>query len=552
MAGAVDSRRRVDKRPRDARILFSAAAALLLALTSTLCASALFASGTSIDFSAPVTSKQCNPCHVRIAESRTEGLLFGHGTHILVDCGACHPRMPHGPDGTERPSMEACFACHGLEHGAEDMSVANAACDVCHTPAFDTRPADHVPDWVPGRHSEAGRTEGTNRCMMCHAPPLDCEPCHTEMLVDVRVFPVYVPLVSVPEPRPPVTIDLDAPVTAGQCLFCHNDIDVNSRGRIVFEHDVHIVRDYSCASCHPIFPHTRAGASYNTMADCYRCHSLEHSAQGLVATEECLACHPPSFDLKPLGHTAAFEAADHGGAVAEDETYCTLCHKGPFCQECHRAGRPMADGSPPRYVVPADHTEAVWLSRHGTQFLERTGTCWACHDSPSCERCHHTPMPHPGEWLRTHARYEVPVDRESDCSVCHKDRQWCQGCHHESVRQVDLVAENCVPCHEEMAEKPATSIRHKAFAEHAVHFDVEESKGRPYRCYECHATWAARNGHIGSPGDIGHDLRLCYDCHGALDYQSVIIAPWPGAQLCGRCHEQAPTAGSVPPNGPRP
>jgi len=34
----------------------------------------------------------------------------------------------------------------------------------------------------------------------------------------------------------------------------------------------------------------------------------------------------------------------------------------------------------------------------------------------------------------------------------------------------------------------------------------------------------------------GHDVRLCYGCHGALDYRNVQIAPYPGASLCVRCH----------------
>ena len=36
---------------------------------------------------------------------------------------------------------------------------------------------------------------------------------------------------------------------------------------------------------------------------------------------------------------------------------------------------------------------------------------------------------------------------------------------------------------------------------------------------------------------MGHDLRLCYDCHGALDVNNVQIAPYPGNTLCYRCHQ---------------
>ena len=35
----------------------------------------------------------------------------------------------------------------------------------------------------------------------------------------------------------------------------------------------------------------------------------------------------------------------------------------------------------------------------------------------------------------------------------------------------------------------------------------------------------------------GHDLRLCYQCHGQLDYNNKLIAPYTGSTLCLRCHQ---------------
>jgi hypothetical protein len=86
-----------------------------------------------------------------------------------------------------------------------------------------------------------------------------------------------------------------------------------------------------------------------------------------------------------------------------------------------------------------------------------------------------------------------------------------------------------------MAQKPATSIKNKAFAEHAVHFDVAKTKGRPYKCYECHVGFGEDSGI--TLANAGHDLRLCYGCHGQLDPFNKRIAPYPGAQLCLRCHQ---------------
>jgi len=34
----------------------------------------------------------------------------------------------------------------------------------------------------------------------------------------------------------------------------------------------------------------------------------------------------------------------------------------------------------------------------------------------------------------------------------------------------------------------------------------------------------------------GHDIRICYECHGVRDSSGELIAPWAGSDLCKRCH----------------
>jgi uncharacterized CHY-type Zn-finger protein len=89
-----------------------------------------------------------------------------------------------------------------------------------------------------------------------------------------------------------------------------------------------------------------------------------------------------------------------------------------------------------------------------------------------------------------------------------------------------------------MAQQPPTSIQNKAFAEHAVHFNVAKKKGRPYRCFECHVSFGTSAASQKIALQQGHDLRLCYQCHGALDVMNTAIAPYKGAALCLRCHKQ--------------
>jgi len=87
-----------------------------------------------------------------------------------------------------------------------------------------------------------------------------------------------------------------------------------------------------------------------------------------------------------------------------------------------------------------------------------------------------------------------------------------------------------------MKLKPATKIQNKGFAEHAVHFNVVEKKGAPYKCYDCHVDFGDDKTLDPHLKPVAHDLRLCYECHGRLDHNSVLIAPYRGGELCVRCH----------------
>jgi hypothetical protein len=71
-----------------------------------------------------------------------------------------------------------------------------------------------------------------------------------------------------------------------------------------------------------------------------------------------------------------------------------------------------------------------------------------------------------------------------------------------------------------------------------VHFNVAESKGRPYVCEDCHIGFTATSVFEPALKTQVHDLRVCYDCHGNLDVNNVVIAPYPGKELCYRCHKQ--------------
>ncbi len=509
-------------------IVFAMAAGLALAPTP--------GSGrldTSIDLTAPVTGANCAPCHATLSKTDVPGLKFSHGVHLLVECTACHISPPHTADSTVRPTMESCFLCHGLTHGPTG-SLAASECSDCHTPQHVLRPQTHVEDWAATPHADVANRDGVNGCMMCHEASVDCDLCHVEAGVDTGpMAPIYLRTMPIQPDLPSVVIDTGDAPTMASCAHCHASIDDMTDDSLIFAHDTHLEREFRCESCHPAFPHRADSTVTPDMISCYRCHSLTHSVWGEVAPEECADCHPPAFELVPVDHTLDFRIGAHKDPANEQMERCTMCHPSAFCEQCHVGGRVMANGQPSPTVLPASHRAPEWQPEHGRQFLSQEGACSTCHTSASCTRCHITPMPHPTGWLSSHANNGFV---ERDCVVCHQDRSDCQECHHRELDSNELIAENCVGCHEIMKTDPPTSIKNIGLAEHAVHFNVAETNGRPYVCDDCHIGFTIMRVMQPASQTQAHDLRVCYDCHGALDANKVLIAPWPGSELCRRCH----------------
>jgi hypothetical protein len=510
-------------------------------LAAALVATPAFAATTPVtplDLNAPVRSgTECMPCHATIAGAKSPGHIFQHGSHMTLSCEACHWAPPHSGGVTVLPSMQSCFNCHGLKHG--QIEVASSECTHCHTsPRAKLVPADHVPGYAGKPHAVDSAADA-NRCLMCHTAE-SCDACHVKQKVNTPpTQPAYKPLLPDKPRRPALQVMPGGPVTIGQCVACHPDLDRFVPGRILFAHAAHLQKAFACKDCHRSFPHGPDTTVRTTMPACYQCHGLTHATLGLVATEKCADCHPKDFALKPVDHTSAFIAKTHKDAANTSPESCAMCHAASFCTACHQ-GKPKKPGGPKRpQIIPAGHRLPGFAASHGKDFLKQQGACGSCHESASCERCHVTPMPHPTDWTSSHA---LATDMDAqDCKVCHTKRQTCDECHHKNLRGADLILANCVKCHPAMATVPATSVKGASLADHAVHFAaaLPQNKGKPYKCEQCHVgfgfTPATAVG-VTSPFYGGHDLRSCYECHGALDYSNVQIAPYPGNSLCLRCH----------------
>lgn len=121
----------------------------------------------------------CLECHSTYNEIRVEGsavlLAFDHDGHDarLGDsaCGSCHPVETHEDLETVRPSMDACFECHGAQ------AEAPLPCSSCHPLSVVPRPPSHMDHGWNVDHG-IGLMDAEPACTSCHAQEEFCTACH--------------------------------------------------------------------------------------------------------------------------------------------------------------------------------------------------------------------------------------------------------------------------------------------------------------------------------------------------------------------------------------
>jgi len=359
--------------------------------------------------------------------------------------------------------------------------------------------------------------------MMCH-DRRECTTCHKAEGVKDRTNRLYVfnPVVPREETGTSLFIDPNQPVSVGQCGACHNNLDAFKSKKVIFNHSVHVRRGFQCYFCHDSFPHSQAGTKTPPMEACYPCHDQLHGERGVIATGDCYACHPRDFNLVPSSHDPPDWGKNHKALARANIWSCLMCHKPKFCSDCHMAKK----------AVPKDHKEEQrWMQNHGAEDLQKKQDCSICHERNStspknCKGCHKVEMPHPPGFLTAHRKLGKEPQKYN-CYGCHAT-QFCGKCHHAGISNALLVAKTCNRCHPnaDMAWRDLMPIGDKGMVVHSVHFK------KKFRCEECHPTVEAKR-------DAAHNFELCYECHGALDINKTLIAPYPGQELCLRCHNKA-------------
>lgn len=294
-----------------------------------------------IDLGGKVYGENCDPCHANISETDNYAseIIFTHGYHQLIACSSCHSRFPHRAEGTERPTMQACFNCHGLQHGPMG-ELATGKCEDCHhTPKDKLRPSFHVFDWAEEPHVQPSLDNLQTQCMMCHDGAF-CDDCHEDKYVRWE---------------PPVTYTYDSD---GGCNACHGDENLTKTSEgapksfqvVGVDDSAH--RDLSCQSCHMDYEYEDLVAptpiwQVNAGIACANCHAdpntwgsdadkaahnaemvdeyntsihAEQIADGNLESATCAGCHGGHYIKKLDTEFAKREL--HGGAYR----MCARCH----------------------------------------------------------------------------------------------------------------------------------------------------------------------------------------------------------------------------------
>jgi hypothetical protein len=256
---------------------------------------------------APVSEATCSGCHANISDTDnySSEIIFTHGNHILMQCSACHTQFPHRPEGTSRPTMDGCVACHGLTHGGMGL-LASGECEDCHvTPQERLRPSFHPYDWSGEPHVAPANERLNTQCMMCHDQE-SCDECHENESIDWT----------------PASWAFDS---ESGCLSCHDSPLLQKTGAAGsrsfqvsgLQDSVH--SDVTCQQCHIDFRYDE--------------EQMASPLYTVNAGQACSDCHAGLEDERLSAPVDEYNKSTHAQAVQDgnlESATCGSCHGGHF------------------------------------------------------------------------------------------------------------------------------------------------------------------------------------------------------------------------------
>ncbi len=435
------------------------------------------------------------------------------------------------------PGCEGCHA--GIRDTTRSVWPTAESCATCHDGTVEKRVTWEAPTAprvsnLRFTHTEHAR-ESTHKlgadsvlvCAECHMPdgrrwmsvqPAKAEPCLA--CHGIR------------------TTHVAAPDTA--CATCHLPLAkaaslTTERVARFAKPASHDAPGFMTAKGHGVQAKPPAGSRARVAQSCAVCHARDFCSQCHVNAPElaliqALDPDPRSLALKeelkaPANHGEDRFQSRHGELVRHSPKNCAACHTQQSCTACHRAQPSVASGmavsGPGRgegaHVVrkmPLSHGKD-FVDRHGLQASSGSRSCSACHARTECLECHRPNASnngsyHPGGFLTSHPA--AAYNRESDCSECHNQGQFCSTCHQETGLTPRGPLQGGF--HE---NKPGFIAGHGQAARQSLETCVTCHSERD--CLKCHSAQAGGRFDPHGPGfDAARLLRrnpqMCAACHG--------------------------------------
>lgn len=332
-------------------------------------------------------------------------------------------------------------------------------------------------------------------------------------------------------PEDPIAIEKvfeqlqNTPVYKEACTqTCHGNIanTKNYASSINFRHGYHQL--VSCSSCHSRFPHRpETTIERPTMKGCFDCHGVRHGPMGIIAADECNACHvTPKERLRPAFHSYDWAGKPHVDPANEEfNERCAMCHQPASCTECHQResvrwtpaagwGYDSSNGC----LSCHGNINLTRQTQTGTKTFAVTGVGESAHADLSCQQCHidyrYDDQP------QASALWNINVGKA--CADCHRESedpksqavvaQYEESIHAKAIAEGDMSSATCASCH-------------------GGHFifrlDTDAAKQRMHassfrvcgRCHDAEYTTYDDYYHGAAYKAGAPDAPACWECHGS-------------------------------------
>jgi hypothetical protein len=260
-------------------------------------------------------------------------------------------------------------------------------------------------------------------------------------------------------------------------------------------HDVHLTMDkpLQCTDCHGGVSHGPAPSQEPDHAAamhklCLDCHAEQKVALDVRSTVACSACHLNLQQVEPADHQATAFRQGHGEVAKQDPKSCQQCHLNAGLMKTADAPHTLQTIA---YSSSASSATIVPIIPAGTLKVP-AGM------KDECSECHGLTMPHPTDWLSSHAQgFQAKPEL---CASCHGNRS--TGLTMTATgdpKALPTTDPTCTGCHQQSMPHP------QGYAGDA---HAQAAQLAPSSCAQCHSSANKAN-----PDSPHAQAQFCLDCH---------------------------------------